>query len=252
MTDTAQIQIKPSIFWKNGFNNITASLSKTALNQREIEISEYEKQEKEMKCKLSFSHCGLGSKYLNARINNYNCNIQAQKTLRSEVENAIIQICADKQRTVCLLGSNGIGKTHLASGMLWSVCHTVKKIVYGIEVYRTVKYVLSDSIREEYEEARNFSNSNTPEKVIKKYADYDLLVIDEIGRITGNTNTERNLLYKILNAQYENHKSTVLISNMKDTEFAEYVGSATMDRLSSSALYLHCDGIPSYRQNEWI
>jgi DNA replication protein DnaC len=51
--------------------------------------------------------------------------------------------------------------------------------------------------------------------VIERYANYRLLVIDEVGR--GGAD-ERDYLWQILNERYENEVSTVLITNMSKGE----------------------------------
>jgi DNA replication protein DnaC len=60
--------------------------------------------------------------------------------------------------------------------------------------------------------------------------DMDLLILDEIG-VQFGSETERNLLFDVLNERYEDCKPTLLLSNLPKQDVAKYLGERVMDRL---------------------
>ena len=133
-----------------------------------------------------------------------------------------------KGRSAVIYGPNGTGKTHLA----FASC------IHQITEGKTAKYVLAfdlfNSIR------RSFGDSTT-DTLVKEFASYDYLVIDEIDKTLG-TPTEFTYLYSIINARYNDMKSTVLITNATPSEFVAIIGQSALDRVASDGAVIELSG----------
>ena len=95
-----------------------------------------------------------------------------------------------------LLGSNGVGKTHLACALT--------KIMSGRLITAYEMFALYRSC---------FSGQNSEIDLLNKFKTYPLLVIDEFGRTKGSE-AEENFLSAILDARHSDGLPTMIISNL--------------------------------------
>lgn len=124
-------------------------------------------------------------------------------------------------RCLILSGNVGTGKTHLISALLnHLIDHYQSKVLY------TKAFDLLRGIKETY----NKKNTTTFSDTQKKFTRVDLLVIDEIG-VQFGTDTEKDILFEIINDRYENFKPTILITNLAIAKLKEYVGDRVIDRM---------------------
>lgn len=102
-------------------------------------------------------------------------------------------------RSLLLLGENGLGKTMLASLAL------MKRGGYIYKMYEIITQIKSS-----YK-----ANSVVDEMdILKKLSNCPLLVIDEVGKQFGSE-SEKNWLSYIIDERYECNKPTILICNLK-------------------------------------
>ena len=113
------------------------------------------------------------------------------------------------------VGTVGTGKTHLAASI---ANHIIKEL--GIPVI-----VLN--VTELFEKLRNFSETNNTLKELKKIP---LLILDDIGK-EKVTDWNREKLYEIINARYEDYLPVVITSNDTPANMEKNLGSATYSRL---------------------
>ncbi len=73
----------------------------------------------------------------------------------------------------------------------------------------------------------------------------DVLILDEIGVQIGSEH-EKMLLFDIINQRYEQCKSTILISNLDQSELTAYLGDRVMDRFRETGAVVAFDWT-SYR-----
>ena len=66
--------------------------------------------------------------------------------------------------------------------------------------------------------------------VINHYTQLDLLIIDEAG-IGFNSDTEKMLIFDIIDGRYQNMKPTMIISNLDMDELTSAIGERVIDRL---------------------
>lgn len=188
--------------------------------------------EKTAKKQRALADSGIGTRFLDERLETYAVTRESQKALET-VRSFLTHVQCGSFSTLVLCGNPGTGKTHLAASLLYEL---------GGE------YRLSDQIREEYEAAKSFTAKRTQDELIRHYGRESFLVIDEIGRTESAASgvTEKHCLYRIINERYNSRLPTVFISNLMRSQFMSYVGAAAMDRLTESAVFCECSW-ESYR-----
>jgi len=143
-------------------------------------------------------------------------------------EKEIVKSYADKFQelkkvgaSLVLCGSTGRGKTHLSCALINKLIEDdLVKCIYAkaFDVLRDIKDTYSKS-----------SNHNFSE-VQKKYARIELLVIDEVG-VQFGSDTEKQILFEIINERYENLLPTILVTNLSLVNLKEFAGDRVIDRM---------------------
>ncbi|VVO24301.1 ATP-binding protein [Pseudomonas fluorescens] len=131
-------------------------------------------------------------------------------------------------RNLLLCGNIGTGKTHLASSIVQQVVRklgAVAVITSAAEIIRVFKRSMD----------RNAGY--TEGDVIAELADFDLLVIDEVGAQAG-THYELSVLHEVLDRRYQLIKPTVVVSNMDAKGLGQYIGERALDRLRENKALL--------------
>lgn len=117
-------------------------------------------------------------------------------------------------------GRTGTGKTHLACALIGHIA-----AVHGLVGMYASAYGVTGAIKACY------GKRDADERaVIEKFVTPDLLVIDEVG-VQFGTETEKIILFEVLNGRYERMKPSVVISNLPRAEMAVCLGGRVMDRL---------------------
>lgn len=151
---------------------------------------------------------------------------------------------------LCLLGSFGVGKTMLSCAFAYEAVTKLSRVfdfgAYRVKTCHSIKYALTSEICEAYERARRFSSAESQTDVVESYYSADIVILDEIGR-TKFFDTEKELIYRIINARERAKKTTILCSNLNFQEFGAYVGGAVVDRLKSFGRFPSFTGLESYR-----
>lgn len=126
--------------------------------------------------------------------------------------------------SLILCGNTGTGKTHLALSVL----------KYAIQQRSmTGKYIRTSKMIDEVKETYNKSSVERKSEVIERFVAPELLVLDEIG-VQHGTDTEKMILFEILNERYENVKSTIVIGNLDLPGLTEYMGERVIDRMKEN------------------
>lgn len=220
------------------------------MNLDQIRISdEYaEKIEKEEKQKQKRNQLikSIPEGYLDKTFDTFLCDSEKQREVLEKFKSFSDYIKNGEFISVCCLGAYGIGKTHLACAVMNDIIQNGTKKIYGYDFGMSANYATSENIRERWEHAKRFDSKETQSEVIENYCDSDLLVIDEIGR-SNNPETEKEILYQIIDLRDRRKKSSFYLSNLKFEEFAKLLGGATMDRLKNSAVFPSFEGLQSHR-----
>jgi DNA replication protein DnaC len=126
--------------------------------------------------------------------------------------------------SLILSGTAGTGKTHLACSIAQEVISTHEKAAMYFTVGRAFRKV-KDTYRRD--------SRVSEEEAIAFFAVPDLLILDEIG-VQYGSETEKNILFEIVNQRYEVMKPTILISNLALPALTEYAGERVIDRMKEN------------------
>lgn len=191
-----------------------------------------ENEEKEERKQSFYKKSGVGSKYFDKRLRDFDAYCDELKKIVNKVALFISDIKQGLNRSLWLCGENGNGKTMLGA-------------IITRECWGTFRE--SSRIEDEIEETKHFSSKETLTQLRERYAGYSLLVIDEVGRFPSDN--EKKYLFKIINDRYNAERPTVLISNMSRKGLVEYLGKGATDRFieNCTSVSFSC---PSYREKE--
>jgi DNA replication protein DnaC len=155
----------------------------------------------------------------------------------------IRQLCSGEyicqHRNVLLLGKSGTGKTHLATGLGIEACK---------QGFRT-RFVTGCGLANELLEARE---ERVLSRLMKRYAGYDLLIVDELGYVPFST-SGAELLFQVLAERHE-RKSVIVTTNLGFADWTQIFGEANLtaallDRLTYRAVIINCSW-ESYRLHQ--
>lgn len=154
------------------------------------------------------------------------------KELRRFSEN----FSSDTYENFIMLGTTGLGKTHLSTAVAEKV----------IERGYSVVYVSAVSM------IRDFSNSikrsNDGETVdVSSYYDCDLLIIDDLGTEVPNRLTQ-SYFYEVINERINKHKCTIINTNLNPGELRDTYTDRVTSRILGEYTPLAFSGVDIRRQ----
>jgi DNA replication protein DnaC len=147
----------------------------------------------------------------------------------ADILSKVRNFATDKRGFLILLGNCGVGKTHLAVGVM-------RKIQSSWLVKQSTLLIMQ----------RDTYGDTKAEDPIDKAKYKDLLVLDELG-ISGGGKDEGPMLYEILSFRYEQMLPTILTSNLSWEQFKTVIGERMGDRLYECAYAVLTIGGESYR-----
>lgn len=124
-------------------------------------------------------------------------------------------------RCLILCGRTGTGKTMLA-------CAAARHI--ALEHGKICRYATAYTLVQNIKDTYGGSDDRSEREVVRGYVEPHLLIVDEVG-VQYGSDTERLLLFQVLNGRYENVRPTVVISNEEPDGIAAYLGDRVVDRL---------------------
>lgn len=142
-----------------------------------------------------------------------------------------------KSQNVIFIGSTGIGKTGLATSFL---IHAINKGYKG-------RFIVFPQLLEQlYQSVADHSQ----EAVIKKFADYDVLLIDELGYVEVEP-VQVGLFFTLMSRRYKK-KTTLVTSNLGFSQWGSFLNNphltaALVDRLTENSYVFNMKGCVSLR-----
>lgn len=121
--------------------------------------------------------------------------------------------------SLILCGNTGTGKTHLACAIARHVITEYLARVYFTTVAKAIRMVKD-----------TYSGEGNEQDVINRLAGYDLLILDEVG-VQFGSDSEKMILFEILNERYQHYRPTIMISNLSIKNLAEFIGDRVIDRM---------------------
>ncbi len=169
------------------------------------------------------------------RLSDFDFNYQPSIN-KSEILDLATLRFIEKNENVLLIGSSGVGKTHLAVSL--GVEAALKK--YGVYFISCHDLIAQLSLAHK---------ENRIETRLKHFAKYRLLIIDEIGYLPVDKNGA-NLLFQLIAKRYERN-STIVTSNQSFSKWGEVfsdtiLANAILDRLIHHSTVINITG-KSYR-----
>ncbi len=143
-----------------------------------------------------------------------------------------------KNQNIVLIGTTGTGKTGLSTAFL---THAINKGFKG-------KFILFPELIEMLYQAKG---DRTDAKLVKTFAAYDCLVIDEVGYVETN-HTQVGLFFTLMHQRHKN-KSTIITSNLGFDQWGSFLKSkqltaALIDRLTENSYVINMKECVSLRK----
>jgi len=137
-----------------------------------------------------------------------------------------------------MMGKPGTGKTHLCAAIINAI---VRK---GYTALFTKAFRLLRQIKDTYRP----NPPVTENELLSRLQTLDLLVIDEIG-VQFGTDTERMILFEVLDSRYEDMMPTIVTTNIpRITELEKLIGPRLLDRFFEGKSQLLLFDWESYRR----
>ena len=145
---------------------------------------------------------------------------------------------ADTYSNFLLLGTTGLGKTHLSTAVAERV------IERGFDVL----YVSSISMLGDFEERRFGNSGMSPySNDTQRYYECDLLIIDDLGTEVVNKFTQA-YLYEVINTRINNRKCTIINTNLTASDIMATYTDRIHSRVFGEYLPLSFTGVDIRRQ----
>ncbi len=175
-----------------------------------------EAEKKEREAKLQAWRKKIGEAGIPLRFQNRSLKSYSPKTLLQEKALAFSNAYADGfdevlklGRSAIFIGRPGTGKTHLSCGIGLRIMQRDNRAVMFTSVFRAVRRI---------KETWGRGSVETESQAIAGLVFPDLLILDEVGQQFG-TDTEKLILFDVLNERYEKRKPTLLLANVPLEDF---------------------------------
>ena len=179
--------------------------------------------EEQRRWEASLERSCIPERFLDRTLKNYEAKNEGQKralafavAYADNFDKALVT-----GRCALFVGLPGTGKTHLAAGIGLRLMSRDKRRVLFTTVMRAVR-----SIKETWTRGAELTESQAIAKLVAP----DLLILDEVG-VQFGSETEKLMLFDVLNERYETRRPTLLISNLDLDGVRAYLGERIFDRL---------------------
>lgn len=185
-------------------------------------------EETVMKVDLCALDCKIPERFRPCTIDNYEILHEEAKQALSMINSYITDAdnVVKQGKSLLLIGECGTGKTHIGCAIL----RAFYKLGYQGQYMNL--YDLFQQVKSAW---KNYDHQDI--QLIKKLAQQDILVIDEVG-VQYNTQAEKMIIYDLFNKRYQQKKPSIIISNLpvysannKDACLACILGERVIDRL---------------------
>lgn len=171
--------------------------------KKEQEEAKKAADEKKEILRRKMKRAGIPKRFLSRSLENYSANYPKQQhalaLCKKYAENFSESL--EQGSSIILTGNTGTGKTHLATAI---ANHIVKQNYSAY--FCSVRECIGD-IKDSWRD-----KTVSEKEKIKQFAEFDLLILDEVG-VQFDTDTEKMILFDVLNARYLDMKPTIIISN---------------------------------------
>jgi len=196
--------------------------AKERLEQDEAREAERQRREAIAEWERALGTAGIPERFRSRTLESYRADSpQQQAALRfaTDYANNFPEVTKSGRGGV-FIGKPGTGKTHLAVGIALAIMEDGYSALFttAMRALRRVKETWSRDSEE------------TEREAIAALVYPHLLILDEVG-IQFGSDTEKLILFDVLNERYEKRKPTLLLSNLTLAEVRDYLGERIFDRL---------------------
>jgi len=212
-----------------GGNGITTkSECPTCLAERlrELQRDEADMEKRRMESNISrlMMDLNLPQRFAHATLDNYEAvNPEAARCLK--LCKAYAAKWPDRRKQgggLVMCGKPGTGKNHLALAIAQ---HVINEHQHG------AMFTTALRVARAFKSTWGKNAERTEYDVIHAYTDPDLLIIDEVG-VQFGSESEKLILFEVINTRYEQMKPTILISNLPLEELSAFIGERVIDRMN--------------------
>lgn len=191
---------------------------------------------------------GIPRRYAHCTLATFKERSTVLKNAKARVQEFIdLWPSTDEGRGLLLMGTCGVGKTHLA----------VAALVEIISANKPGKLLFSNFQDLIQEIQASFDSDEVPSKseILRPLLEADLLVLDELGSQKPTTFVQ-DILYYVINSRYNAERTTIFTTNYfdyagdteKDTLEAR-IGKRLRSRLAEMTRRIEITGVPDYRMS---
>lgn len=191
--------------------------------QEAVEAEAARKAEAAARWEARIGMAGIPDRFRNRTLASYVAETEMQRKALAFAQQYANQFDQVMQTGRCgvFVGKPGTGKTHLATGIALAAMERWNASALFSTTMKALRRV-KDTWSRDSEESES--------EAIAALVFPDLLILDEVG-IQHGSDTEKLLLFDILNTRYEQRKPCLLLSNLTTSEVQGYLGERIFDRL---------------------
>lgn len=205
--------------------------AKVVLAERKLVIDDLTKKNELVRKAKSIQAAGVSERHADCTFSNYSI---PSAGVKAEIAVRAFEGFSRGELSLIVTGSVGTGKTHLAASAVSARGGKGIKIVKMPELMREIK--------ESWRKDSEWKESD----VINFYSRIELLIIDEIG-VQFASDTEKMVIFEIIDNRYQAMKKTALLSNVDIDTVQGLVGERVIDRLREDKAKLVVMDWESYR-----
>lgn len=190
------------------------------IEKEEAEKAERERIEKLRRWESKLGHSGIPDRFKTRTLETYIADTEQKKRALDFAFRYALDFGGKGGRSALFVGKPGTGKTHLAAGIGLSLMVNGYSVLF-FTVMRAIRRVKDTWSRDSKE---------SESQAIAALVEPDLLILDEVG-VQFGSETEKLILFDILNERYEKRRSCILLSNLSAEEVIAFLGERVIDRL---------------------
>lgn len=196
---------------------------KAAEASAKAKAEKLEREQEQRRWEARLERSCIPERFLDRTLKNYEAKTEGQQQALAFATDYADNFdkALETGRCALFVGLPGTGKTHLAAGIGLRLMNRDNRRVLFTTVMRAVR-----SIKETWTRGSELTESAAIEKLVAP----DLLILDEVG-VQFGSETEKLMLFDVLNERYERRRPTLLISNLDLDGVRAYLGERIFDRL---------------------